>query len=108
MMHVLSVVPLRVRLGVGLLFLVFVGGVLHLPMLVGERLPVHVVLLLLYVMMLVGLRLFLLLLLVVVGIGLLLLVVLLVVLQMHLQVGGWLMLLMLVGLGPRHCYKCCC
>jgi hypothetical protein len=50
-------------MGVGLQMVVLVGGELHLPLLVGEKLPVPVVVLLLYV--LVGVQLLLLLLLMV-------------------------------------------
>jgi hypothetical protein len=58
-------------MGVGLMVLVHVGGELHLLLLVGERLPVPMVFMLLYVLVSPGVWLLMLLLLVV-GIGLLL------------------------------------
>jgi hypothetical protein len=76
---------LRVGLGAGLLLLVLVGGELHLPLLVGERLLVSMMMLLMYVLVLVGVRLLSLLPLLV-GIGLLLAELLVVVLR--LLVGG--------------------
>jgi hypothetical protein len=56
MLPVLPVVPLRVGLGVGLLLLVLVGGKLHLPQLVGERLTAPMVLPPMYVFVLVAWR----------------------------------------------------
>jgi hypothetical protein len=57
MIPVMPIVPLRVGLGVGLLLVVLVGAELHMPLLVVERLPGPVVLLVLYVLVLVEVRL---------------------------------------------------